>query len=208
MPLNKSSNNSAIHKLDLNHRSKNKQSGVSLIEILITVFILGVGLLGVAALQINSISSNQEGFFTSQATSIAEDYSSRIRSSKLTTLMPTSTVDFDVFLANYHNGDSEAFTCGNTITPMCRSHDSTAASDCDLTEMATFDKWEICSLAKNTLPAGEVRAINNNRHLTLVIDWDSAEGRNDVGSKTLVNQKCTKFTGDTKRNCIIMEMVP
>jgi len=58
------------------------QSGVALIEVLIVFFVLGVGLLGMAALQMNSIQYNQDAYIRSQATVAAYDILDRMRLNK------------------------------------------------------------------------------------------------------------------------------
>jgi type IV pilus assembly protein PilV len=59
-----------------------KQSGFSLLEIMIAVLILSIGLLGMAAMQAVALSSNQEAQFRIQALAIAEDLSSRMRANR------------------------------------------------------------------------------------------------------------------------------
>jgi type IV pilus assembly protein PilV len=46
---------------------RSSQSGVALVEVLVVFFILGVGLLGIAALQTKSIQYNQSAYIRSQA---------------------------------------------------------------------------------------------------------------------------------------------
>jgi type IV pilus assembly protein PilV len=53
--------------------SRHGQRGVSLIEVLITVLVLSVGLLGLAGLQMNAVRSNQGAFENSAA--VVESYS-------------------------------------------------------------------------------------------------------------------------------------
>lgn len=188
-----------------------KQSGVSLIEILITTLILGIGLLGVAALQVSSISSNQEGFFTSQATSIAEDLASRIRSGKLITMTPdpNARIDHATYIANYVNAG--AINCGAAPARICRNDGANAANNCTLAEISTFDQWEACSIAEATLPQGEVRIVNQppgSRRLSIVVDWDSASERADMGNLKNVNVNCAAITNNADRNCIIVELLP
>jgi type IV pilus assembly protein PilV len=55
------------------------ETGVSLLEVMITVLILTVGLLGMAKLQMVSAAYNQSGFFRSQATLLAYDMADRMR---------------------------------------------------------------------------------------------------------------------------------
>jgi len=185
-----------------------KQAGVSLIEILVTTLILGVGLLGVAALQISSISSNQEGLFSSQATAIAEDYASRIRSSKISTMMPNTNISYAQFVAVYHNGNNAPLACAAPPAQLCRSDSGAAALDCTLAQLAVFDQWEVCSVAEDVLPGGQVRVLNNGIRLTVVVDWDSDQGRQDTGNLAVRNASCAALTGSNERNCVILELVP
>ncbi len=60
-----------------------KEQGVTLLEVLITVVILSVGLLGSAMLQFNSVRLNNDAFLRSQATNLAYDMSDRIRANSV-----------------------------------------------------------------------------------------------------------------------------
>ena len=64
----------------VNTMMRNHQSGFSLIEVLISVFILAVGLLGAASLQMRSLQQEQSAYFRSQATLMAYDMADRMRS--------------------------------------------------------------------------------------------------------------------------------
>ena len=55
------------------------QLGFSLIEILISLVVISIGLLGMAALQTTSLQQNQSAFMRSQATLLAYDIVDRIR---------------------------------------------------------------------------------------------------------------------------------
>lgn len=57
-----------------------KNKGVSLIEVLIAVLILAIGLLGMASLQIRSLSNNHNAYLRTQATQLANDMLDRMRS--------------------------------------------------------------------------------------------------------------------------------
>ena len=188
-----------------------KQSGISLIEILITTLVLGIGLLGVAALQVSSLASNQEGFFTSQATSIAEDYASRVRSGRLVTAVPefdsddTATVRQLNYVTQYVTGG--ALACANK-PKMCRSDNGNAPDVCTAGEIVAFDKWEVCDIAKNTLPDGKVRAARVSGRLTVVVDWAATSARQDIGTVENVNTNCQTLGVANSRNCVIVELIP
>lgn len=60
-----------------------KQSGFTLIEILITLIIMSIGLLGMASLQINSLRSNQGAYLRSQASMLTYDMADRMRANSV-----------------------------------------------------------------------------------------------------------------------------
>jgi len=79
-----------------------QQKGLSLIEVLISVFILAVGLLGLAAMQLQSLKYTQGSQWRSQANFLAYDIVERIRANRpsvadyviaLNDVRPTSNLD-------------------------------------------------------------------------------------------------------------------
>ena len=62
------------------------QAGVTLIEVLVTMFILAIGLLGLAGLQANSLKNNQAALYRSQATVLAYDIADRMRANRTAAL--------------------------------------------------------------------------------------------------------------------------
>jgi len=63
-------------------RSGRAQHGMTLIEVLVTLVLISVGLLGVAALQLTSLKNNQESYVRSQAAMLAADVLDRMRSNQ------------------------------------------------------------------------------------------------------------------------------
>lgn len=61
-------------------RRKSRQAGFSLIELLVTALIFGIGLLGLAALQVSTMRSNSGGRSRFTATALAEGCMSAIQS--------------------------------------------------------------------------------------------------------------------------------
>ena len=64
------------------HKTHNN-AGFSLIEVLITVIVLSVGLLGLAGMQAFGLRNNQEAYMRSQATILASDIAERMRANTL-----------------------------------------------------------------------------------------------------------------------------
>ncbi len=58
---------------------RGRQTGFSLIEVLVSALILSIGLVGVAGLQALSLKNNQSAFMRSQATALAYDLADRMR---------------------------------------------------------------------------------------------------------------------------------
>lgn len=63
--------------------NRQSQSGFTLIEVLISVLVLSIGLIGVAALQGMSLKNTQSAFMRSQATALAYDVADRMRANRL-----------------------------------------------------------------------------------------------------------------------------
>lgn len=59
------------------------QHGMTLVEVLVTMVIISVGLLGVAALQMTSLKGTQESYVRSQAAMLAADLLDRMRANQV-----------------------------------------------------------------------------------------------------------------------------
>ena len=62
---------------------KGKQGGFSLIEVLVALFILSIGLLGLAALQTTGLKFNHQSYQRTQATMLSYDIIDRIRANPI-----------------------------------------------------------------------------------------------------------------------------
>lgn len=187
------------------------QQGFSMIEVLVAVFILAVGLLGVAALQMGSMNSGQEGYFRTQALSIAEDLASRIRTNRV--IMSPNISDSDgemanVYAARYATNPAELYACA-AAPVMCRPDGAAAAADCTVPNLIAFERWEVCSQAAALLPAGEVRTLLNGSKVSVSVGWTATQGRADVGDNTVVNADCVgRFGYAADHECVILEVIP
>ncbi len=113
-------------------RSLKKMIGASMIEVLVTMVILAIGLLGIAALQLNGLRSANNSAHRTQATLLADDMAERMRANAV-------AVDNNIFAAV----DSAALNCGVVPAPYCgESYDGTDildAGSCNATELAVYD---------------------------------------------------------------------
>src|SRR5690606_22543791 len=75
--------------------SERTSRGMTLVEILVTVVLISVGLLGIAALQLTTLRSNQEALIRSQASELANNILDRMRANQAGFLADQYNVDFD-----------------------------------------------------------------------------------------------------------------
>lgn len=66
-----------------NFKNIPRQAGVSLLEVLVALFVLAVGLLGVIALQAETIKLNQQAYGSTQAIFAANDAAERMRANMM-----------------------------------------------------------------------------------------------------------------------------
>lgn len=129
------------------HVIDKKPNGFSLIEILVTVVVLSVGLLGLSALQANSMKDGFDSGQRSQATWLVQELVERMRA------------NVDGQAAGYPNAAADANLCANGPTKMCSDHFDAvkvnAANDCTADEIAEYDVWELtCGFNRANVVSG------------------------------------------------------
>lgn len=107
---------------------RSKQFGMSLIEVLISVLVLAIGILGMAGLQMNAKQTNFEALQRSTASALMQNMLERMRAN--------STA-----LADYASDQTSA------------PKDCTANS-CTASELAAWDRWEWKQLLEGTSESG------------------------------------------------------
>jgi len=118
--------------------NQHMEHGSSMIEVLITLLVFAIGMLGMATLQLNALQGTSDSAQRSQSTWILQDIAERIRAN------PQGSV------ANY----ATAPNCAALPAKRCADYYNPAtgakvnASACSASEMAAFDRWEAqCSYA-------------------------------------------------------------
>jgi type IV pilus assembly protein PilV len=145
-----------------NAMHKKREKGFSLMEVLVTVVILSIGLLGLAGLQVKSQQFTQSSYLRSQAAVLAYDILDRMRANRTAALKsPTS-------------GYAHAIGDAAPSAVDCYS------SSCDSDDIADSDLAEWLAVIAKTLPAGEGEVATTpipggNGYLFQVqIQWDDA----------------------------------
>ena len=127
---------------------KKYSAGISLIEILVALFTLSIGLLGLAAMQVKTLQFNQSANLRTTATFLASDILDRIRT----------------------NPDQTAYT--QTVS----SSDDCNATTCTPSEMAEFDKLQWTNRVTSELPNGSGTVTEAGGLYTVTINWDDRDG--------------------------------
>jgi type IV pilus assembly protein PilV len=116
---------------------RGRQSGFSLVEVLITLVIMSVGMLGIAGLYVQSMQAGRTSMFRHHAVTLAGDVADRIRANPTVGLGYTAPV-----------GANNNCVLGG--------------ADCSPGQMAANDILLWKAQAQDTLPSGDVTIVFNN----------------------------------------------
>lgn len=133
------------------------QRGVSLIEVLVSVLIFSVGLLGLAALQLNSMKANQTATVRSHATFLAYEMGDRMRAAR---------------------GDAQAgyYTLAVGAALPCNPAEETC-----LPFQRDLAEWR-ANLARQ-LPNGDGGVVQNGDQFTVIVQWNEERVGGDVAQR-------------------------
>lgn len=112
-----------------------RQSGSSLVEVMVALFVLAIGLLGILAMQSKSMQFNQSAHVYSQAVYLANDIAERIR---------------------MNSAHALAYEGDETLYDGVQQNPSAACTDasCNAAALAAWDIIEWNNLVGRILPAG------------------------------------------------------
>lgn len=116
-----------------------RQGGMSLIEVLVALLVLGIGVMGYAALQLNAVRMTEDTYSRTQAMAIAKDLSERV----ITNVDAAS----DYLDESAWTGTLTPATCFST-TP------SATTKPCSPADMAVADIYQTRLAAQTMLPNG------------------------------------------------------
>jgi type IV pilus assembly protein PilV len=144
------------------------QSGFTLIEVLVTVLILAIGLLGIAGLQASSMSNNHNAQLRSIATLQAYDLADRMRANRGAITYDASG---NVTASEYDNPVEAPADCATTA--------------CSVAAIADNDFWEWNQANATLLPngAGTVVRVGATNHHLITVTWNERE-RSGVAAKS------------------------
>lgn len=123
--------------------------GISLIEVLVTVVILSIGLLGLAGLQANSLRNNHSAYLRSQATYLSYEIIDRMRANRVEAV---DNENYDIAL-----GSTTPKSAGTTLTK------------------ADVSAWKT-SLGILPLGDGSVDCVAATNICDVIVQWDDSRG--------------------------------
>lgn len=163
------------------------QVGVSLIEVLVAMLILGIGVMGYAAVQLNAVKLTEDTYSRSQAMAIAQDAIERLRA--------------NVGMSDQYIGEDQWADVGAWVSCVDRE------APCGEADMVTSDITQLNHMATNMLPNGsmviDTCSIDvENGALCVTVAWSTTVA-NDCDQTGIAN-------GETADNahCVVVEFIP
>ncbi len=161
--------------------------GFSLIEVMVAVVVVGIGLLGLAKLQITALQNSSHAGYRSNATDLASSIAERIK----------ANVSAD---NNYVSAAIGACPAMPTRCAMPPNGSLSDAANCSISDMASYDLWEIrcANGVKDALPEGtlsiacndsdtaDADACTPNSSFLITINWTNQNGNNEDVVMTIV----------------------
>ena len=152
-----------------------KQRGVGLIEVLVSVLVLGVGALGVASMQLTGLKFNAGSQGRTQAIFLATDMMDRMRANR------SLALDSD----EYEIEDLSSVADVTAPGVDCYSE------NCTPIQLAEFDRFYFLQQVDNLVPFGQgqitfdTSATTGDRFYNITIQWRDVAGRQDREGLTI-----------------------
>ncbi|WP_229805075.1 type IV pilus modification protein PilV [Alteromonas halophila] len=187
--------------------SLRRQAGVGLIEILVTLFILSIGLLGVAALQFTGSFANKDAINRTQAELVAAQVAERLRTAARPPVVGDGMVANNrYFTADNYNFEDLSCTGGGTAYQCyCLSRPADIpnceGSECTEAQIAAYDGWALSCSAVQTNPntrlsvgctdaiGGDADTCSAGSRLSIKLTWPINSSGNQ---KYTLNERCNE----------------
>ncbi len=178
--------------------NKAYQQGITLIEVLVTMFVMTVGLLGLAGLQANSVKDGLDNAKRSQVTWLVTEIIERVRAN------PDGR-------ATGYNTTINSTDCPSPPAQQCSDNSQGDASiTCTPDQIAAFDVWEVfCGQAEAGIMANSTDSLNltsvttgcvgtctDTSDFTVTINWESLAVANStlLSDSAIAAQKSQSIT--------------
>jgi len=146
-------------------REKRHARGFTLLEVLVALFVLSLGLLGLAAMQMTSLSFNTDAYMRTQATILVYDIIDKMRTNPI----GVASGEYDVPDTATADTKVNTYTSCSGSGGTCKCDSSTAA--CSVANLALFDLGTWYTKMEETLPDAKTTAKR------ALIERDGATGK-------------------------------
>ena len=150
------------------HLSSKRESGFTLLEVLIALVVLSVGLLGIAAMMNFSLKANDSAYMRSQATALSYDIVDKMRANQTAAL----NSDYNIAIGQSISSPPDCLGAANTCSPA---------------ELAQYDlnQWkQLLDSSTDGIPCGDgsvsLTTSNGYSVVTVTIQWDDSRAQNDA----------------------------
>ena len=164
-------------------RNASSQRGVGMVEVMVSLLLLGIAVIGFAALQVRAVAVTGDSAYRTQAMGIAQELAEKMR-------------------ANFTQltGYTTAANWATAVIPDCMTAACTAA------QLQTYDIQNTMALAANLLPGGTVMAstCNGSSNTCIYVAWNRTTTAVDGSANSCVGS--TGVYTSTSADCIVMEI--
>ncbi|MGQ9426590.1 type IV pilus modification protein PilV [Gilvimarinus sp. F26214L] len=144
------------------------ENGLTLIEVLVTVLVMSIGLMGLAALQMNTLKESVDVSRQTHGTWLVDELAARMR------------VNQAGLGSGYTTAAAKPKLCETAPAKQCADYNSgsakvNAANNCSANEMAEFDVWQVaCGYALANIDSNNADSID-------ITDYDITCDDSDPG---------------------------
>ena len=131
----------------MNFTNLKSQAGTTLIEVLVTLLVLSIGALGIAALQLTGLKYNAGASARTQASLLSNDLMDRMRANRTIALS-----------GGYNVASATTFS---SIGDLTDPTEKCTESECSTAQLAQRDVFDWMSGVSSLLPSGQARVVSN-----------------------------------------------
>lgn len=173
----------------MNGCRKTHQRGMSLVEVMVALLVLGIGVMGYAALQLRSVKMSEDTYSRSQAMAIAQDAIERVR----------ANIDgLPTYLATNWGAELAAPATRCTYT------NAIPATPCTAAQMVANDVYELRTTVNSMLPTGAIAVAPCDQLTCVTVSWNETTVANC--DQDDINDDNNDL--DNTASCVRLEFIP
>ncbi len=177
----------------MQHTSKHRQRGITLIESLVAIVVASLGILGILGVQMRTLTDTQTSVRRAQAIRLIEDLSERMK------VHPNAMGSINSYTIGWRAGAAPTAQAN----PLCDT------SACTHADFAAYDLREWKRAVERALPLGDANvfvapgeaAATNRRQLGVLIRWRENERDTSDAYKADLDTASTALGGDGAPAC-------